>query len=202
MDPHDHKPLAEHLSPKNPSACSAKPPSSTSATASANLSRTDLSQFFARMEHLYGHRWTGQYGKPLNEQGDLTISARQWQADIGEFTPAQIRGALKATETEYQDWPPTVPQFKAMCRGVPSGAPDPRMTALLKANDALQDLLTDAKLGLLPTRVQAYDDRTRQALEAMGGADAVMAADHAKRQELGSRFVRTYLAGQPVAPRP
>lgn len=186
------QPIAAHLSPSKPSA--------TSKPSAASPSHTDVAQFFARMEHLYGHRWAGQYGKALNDHGKLTLSARQWAADLAGFDTQQIRAALQACETEHQDWPPTVPQFKALCRGAPAAKADPRMIAVLRANDALQNLLTDAKLGLLEKRMPDYDEPTRAALEAIGGAPAVLAADHARRHELGPRFVQTYIAQQGSVP--
>ncbi len=181
------QPLAVPPSPKklNEGSKASQPP---------KLIATDVAQFFARMEHLYGHRWSGQYGKPLNEQWELTLSARQWLADLAPFTPAQIRAALEATELEHHDWPPTVPQFKALCRGVAPAPADPRHVALLRANDALQNVLTDAKLGLLEQRAGTYDDATLAALETVGGVPALADASYAQRAELGPGFVRAYLA--------
>lgn len=139
------------------------------------------------MEHLYGHRWTGHYGRALNEASELTLAARQWAHDLAPFTSTQIGAALKATELEHPDWPPTVPQFKAMCRRFPAvgGAPDPETILLAQAQEALQQARSDARLGVLAKTAPTYLKPARAALEAAGDLQGPEAA---------TRFVRAYLA--------
>lgn len=79
-----------------------------------------MPQFFARMEHLYGHRWTTNYGKAVNGKGELTLAAKQWAHDLADFPPHAILRAMKRLESEYREWPPTVPQFKALCLDLPT----------------------------------------------------------------------------------
>lgn len=56
----------------------------------------------------FGHRWTSQYG----EEDDGT-----WLQALRGITPDQVRQALQAVEDSGAEWPPTLPQFKAYCRG-------------------------------------------------------------------------------------
>lgn len=156
-----------------------------------------MAQFFARMEHLYGHRWTGTYGKATNDTNEPTLSAKQWRGDLSGFAKETIRAAMATCETEFQDWPPTVPQFKALCRASAPAKADPRNAAMLTANAAFQALLTAVKLRTEPINISVH---ARAGLDAVGGTEAIEQLDSGQRQELGPRFVQAYLASAAAVP--
>ncbi|WP_231365774.1 MULTISPECIES: hypothetical protein [unclassified Thioalkalivibrio] len=56
----------------------------------------------------FGHRWTSQYG----EADDGT-----WLHRLRDLTPQQVAAGIEATETSGEDWPPTLPAFRARCLG-------------------------------------------------------------------------------------
>jgi hypothetical protein len=68
------------------------------------------------MAEIYGHRWTSSYGADPNPDG----AAGTWAKGLAGVTAAQIADGLRACLTSADPWPPTLPEFRAMCLGVPS----------------------------------------------------------------------------------
>lgn len=71
-----------------------------------------MGQVWERMAHMYGHRWTSNYGA----EDDGT-----WRKGLAGLTPAQIgAGFMKCLERRpapgEEDWPPTLNEFRAMCK--------------------------------------------------------------------------------------
>jgi hypothetical protein len=68
------------------------------------------------MAEIYGHRWTSAYGDSTEADG----AAGTWAKGLAGVTPAQLADGLKACLASSDPWPPTLPEFRAMCLGVPS----------------------------------------------------------------------------------
>lgn len=68
------------------------------------------------MAEIYGHRWTSAYGDSTEADG----AAGTWAKGLAGVTPSQLADALKACITSSDPWPPTLPEFRAMCLGIPS----------------------------------------------------------------------------------
>lgn len=79
-----------------------------------------------RMGEIFGaHRWTSSYGE------DATRGAgRTWAKALGGLTPQHLALGIEACITRGEDWPPPLPEFRAMCLGVPSLA---ECSALIRA---------------------------------------------------------------------
>ena len=58
------------------------------------------------MAMVYGHRWVSSYG----EADDGT-----WLAGLHDVTTDQIGSGLEKCRTSKEGWPPTLPEFRAMC---------------------------------------------------------------------------------------
>ncbi|NCF83884.1 MAG: hypothetical protein GWP74_19990 [Proteobacteria bacterium] len=58
---------------------------------------------------MYGNRWSASFGN--FDQNDT------WLAVLQGLTPQQIADGLAATPKTYPEWPPTVGQFRGLCRG-------------------------------------------------------------------------------------
>jgi hypothetical protein len=67
------------------------------------------------MAAIYGHRWTSAYGDdPKGMSGDT------WGAGLHGMTGVQLARGLEACVASSDPWPPTLPEFRAMCLGIPS----------------------------------------------------------------------------------
>lgn len=71
------------------------------------------------MAEIYGHRWTSNFGDSHNAR--VT-----WQKGLADRTPGQIAEGLRACLDRPDSWPPTLPEFRALCLPVtpePAHAP-------------------------------------------------------------------------------
>lgn len=68
------------------------------------------------MAEIYGHRWTASFGANPDTEG----AAGTWAKGLAGITPTQLADGLKACITSSDPWPPTLPEFRAMCLGIPS----------------------------------------------------------------------------------
>lgn len=83
------------------------------------LSDDEIVKFFARMQHLYAHRWTSAYG-PAMEGKSLSPAAKQWRYDLREYTRDQVAYGLQRMVDERREWPPGPIEFMGLCDGVPT----------------------------------------------------------------------------------
>ena len=74
---------------------------------------------FTRMQHLFGHRWTSNYG-PAMENGRLSPAANQWYRDLRGYTAEQVSRGLDLVVHRRMDWPPGAIEFMGLCDGVPT----------------------------------------------------------------------------------
>jgi hypothetical protein len=75
-----------------------------------------MQTLWLRMAEIYGHRWTASFGANPDSDG----AAGTWGKGLAGITPAQLADGLKACITSSDPWPPTLPEFRAMCLGIPS----------------------------------------------------------------------------------
>lgn len=59
------------------------------------------------MTGVFGHRWVSSYG---------AMPSETWLAGLIDLEPEQLRTGLVACLDWQGDWPPTLPQFRALCR--------------------------------------------------------------------------------------
>lgn len=64
---------------------------------------------------IYPHKWTSAMGAdPRGPQG------RVWATALGGFSRAQIEAGLEACRCSSDEWPPSLPAFRAACLEIPS----------------------------------------------------------------------------------
>lgn len=68
-----------------------------------------------RMAEIYGHRWTSAYGDDPNQGAALT-----WAKGLERMTPAQLAHGLSSAITSADGWPPSLPEFRALCLDIPT----------------------------------------------------------------------------------
>lgn len=72
----------------------------------SGLTDRHMGVLWERMAKIYGHKWVSSYG----EEDDGT-----WLTGLHDVTPEQIGVGLEACRVSAEPWPPTLPQFRAMC---------------------------------------------------------------------------------------
>lgn len=81
------------------------------------MNRNPLEELWTRMLAIYGHRWESNYGRvPTGIAGDT------WAAGLSALDPRALGRGLDACLRSGDGWPPSLPEFLAMCRGIPSFA--------------------------------------------------------------------------------
>jgi hypothetical protein len=73
------------------------------------LPQSWVEKMFDQMLLNYGRKFTEQWG---GADPDKLIN--HWARDMASYTPAEIKRGLAALE--LRDWPPTLPEFKKLCR--------------------------------------------------------------------------------------
>jgi hypothetical protein len=61
-----------------------------------------------KMAEMYGHRWTGSVGVSFDQQ-------HAWATVLGGITAKQIACGLGVLALGGASWPPSAPEFRAMC---------------------------------------------------------------------------------------
>lgn len=68
------------------------------------------------MVQIYGHRWLSAYGD-VSKEGVMTETAKIWQKALGGVTYEQIAKGLTKCLESGNSWPPSLPEFRALCLG-------------------------------------------------------------------------------------
>lgn len=69
------------------------------------------------MAQIYGHRWTAPHGESPDAESS---SAGTWAKGLAGITPRQLGAGLEACIVRADPWPPTLPEFRALCLGIPA----------------------------------------------------------------------------------
>lgn len=67
-----------------------------------------------RLAEIYGHRFTSAYGFDSQAAAGIT-----WQQGLRDLSAQQIATGLSACMASGEQWPPALPEFRAMCLGIP-----------------------------------------------------------------------------------
>jgi hypothetical protein len=68
-----------------------------------------------RMAEIYGHRWTSAYGDDAGKGAGVT-----WAKGLAGITAEQMKTGVESVLVAADPWPPSLPEFRAMCLAVPS----------------------------------------------------------------------------------
>lgn len=84
-------------------------------------SRRTLRALWSKMAGIYGSRWTSAFGDACeNSDGELTDAGTLWQKGLGGLSRAELTHGISEALFSADPWPPTLPQFRAMCLGIPT----------------------------------------------------------------------------------
>lgn len=73
-----------------------------------------LAEIWVRMLAIYGHRWESAYGRTPDG-----LTGETWAAGLQGIEPRGIAQGFGACLRSADGWPPTLPEFRAMCLGIP-----------------------------------------------------------------------------------
>lgn len=77
--------------------------------------RDPIEELWVHLLAMYGHRFESAHGRtPAGIAGDT------WRAALADIDPIGIGRGLDACLRSGEEWPPSAPQFRAMCLGIPS----------------------------------------------------------------------------------
>lgn len=95
----------------------------TSTASAASLADPQPAPVMCRLWHrmgaIYGHRWSSAYGEDATAQGE---AGEVWAKGLAGLTARQIGDGISAAMASADPWPPTLPEFRALCLGIPSFA--------------------------------------------------------------------------------
>jgi hypothetical protein len=78
-----------------------------------------MARIWQRMGEIYGHRWASAWGESSNPDGTLTSAASTWLDGLRDMELEQIGKGFEKMVKNGMEWPPTLPEFVAMCREKP-----------------------------------------------------------------------------------
>ncbi len=148
---------------------------SASETASKESSPLDhrlMDRLWIRMAEIFGHKWTSQYGdSPLDT----------WAKRLGAMSAEDIAYGVNACASSNLQWPPSLPDFCALCRPDLStmGVPDEE-SAFLEASRHSHE----------PNDYIFSHEAVRLAGEAIGWYD--LQRCHPNEESLRKRFKASY----------
>lgn len=68
---------------------------------------------WTRMEEIYPHRWSSKLGEPGSSAFET------WRQGLAGMTPPQIARGLQQCIERHDSWPPSLPEFRGLCRPSP-----------------------------------------------------------------------------------
>lgn len=104
------------------------------------LAQALMDKLALKMSEIYGHRWTASFGVSFNQD-------HAWASALSGVTGQQLAVGLMAVIASGEKWPPSAPEFRALCEARP----------------------TAESLGL-PTEEKAFAEAVRKTHPAMAGA--------------------------------
>lgn len=73
----------------------------------SSITNDHIRLFWKRMTMIYGHKWASSYG----ELDDGT-----WAAGLADLELEDIRRGIEAVRDSGKEWPPSLPEFRDMCK--------------------------------------------------------------------------------------
>ncbi len=115
-----------------------------------------------RLTHLYGHKFSAAFGESAaNPDGSLTEVAHTWAGGLRGITGAQLAVGLRQCILSGTEWPPSLPEFRAMC--LPKRGPLCHQNIAGRADLAYVAL---PRRALTPEQREEYLEKMRAALNS------------------------------------
>ena len=77
-------------------------------------------EIWSQMIYTYGNKWVENFGLFCDENGAMTPIVHHWAQSLSRIPLKRIeRGLLKCTQDRPSPFPPTLPEFYALCERRP-----------------------------------------------------------------------------------
>jgi len=129
------------------------------------------------MAEIYGHRWSSAYG-----DDPAGSAATTWAKGLAGLAPQQVADGIGSSIACADPWPPTLPEFRLRCLGIPT-------FAAVRADVARQDGFSRL--------VWQYLDGHRYRLASSDKADKLLGEAYEQAKEFVMRGGQ--LPAEPVA---
>ncbi|MGO4700263.1 hypothetical protein [Dyella sp. 2RAB6] len=91
-------------------------------------SRGTLRSLWSKAISIYGIHWANRFGETpehlsageFHQAGELTDTGATWREGLAGLTREQLALGLRRCVMSASGYPPTLPEFRALCLGVPS----------------------------------------------------------------------------------
>lgn len=77
------------------------------------IGQSHIDRLWLHLGATFGHKWVSSYGAEPSET---------WLSGLVDMTPDELRTGLVACMTWEPEWPPTLPQFRKLCRPIQQAA--------------------------------------------------------------------------------
>lgn len=76
-----------------------------------------IDRLWLRMAEIYGHRWTSAHGSDAAKG-----SGETWAKGLAGLDRSDVARGVEACISGALSWPPTLPEFRELCLGIPTAA--------------------------------------------------------------------------------
>lgn len=76
------------------------------------LPRGSVDRLFSHMLKMYGNKWADY----IDLAGGVDATTEVWAAGLAGLSSAELRRGLEYCLTRANPWPPTLPEFRGLCR--------------------------------------------------------------------------------------
>ena len=76
-----------------------------------------ISELFAWMAAVYGRKWTAN----LDDPDAMRIAQAVWESGLDGLSDEHLEAGRNACIHRRKDWPPSLPEFRRLCLGLPDG---------------------------------------------------------------------------------
>ena len=103
-----------------------------------------IARFWTRMAEIYGHKWASQFGDCADPDGGLTSAAATWSQGLATIPLEAISTGFSTLVKKGSEWPPSLPEFLALCLPEKDAAPYHKMAIALPAPSVDPQLVKDS----------------------------------------------------------
>ena len=82
------------------------------------MSNKMMVNLWERLNHIYGHRFSSAYGVAAYDESGITEAAKTWASGLRGVSGNQVANGLRECVDCGEAWPPTLPEFVLMCKGI------------------------------------------------------------------------------------
>ena len=126
-----------------------------------------IARFWTRMAEIYGHKWVSQFGECADDRGNLTSAAQTWSQGLATIPLESISLGFSALVEKGNEWPPSLPEFLALCQPEKPLAPYHQIATALPPPEVDEQIARES-LAKIRKILSRSKDATRENCGASG----------------------------------